>query len=167
MENDKPMLRHEEYVALSEENRRLAEEVHRLRELRSESPKAKAKTKKTPWLLATDAWLRSAPDGVVGAVIVLIGLGIGLWQGISHDLKNYHEKSGTVFCYTLAQRRVSNPWEPWYIHEIRIGRNGYWDTKEEGGGYYTRRDAEDVLRKWGVKVCPFDLRDAREQGLVQ
>jgi hypothetical protein len=137
--DDRP-LRHEEYLAMSEECRRLKNENVKLKNLPE-------RRKRNMMILKN-----IAVNGMRVSVVVLCLLGM---LGIFHSLLS---STPPEPCYWSAVANPDFPWEPYHIR-----KSGSSDdcvecrtncSSAHCPGFKTYEDAETFIKKWKFRRCP-------------
>lgn len=138
MSDDRP-LRHTEYLAMAEENRRLVAELAELK------PQKETEPPNESW------WLKNGFAVVVVAVFVV--LGGWLTGGIIHNVRDEREQAAQPVCYRIARESGEPPWAPLLLWEVRSGRNREWVKKAKYASFGSVSEADAFLHKYGLKGC--------------
>lgn len=154
MSEQKPM-KHEEYLAMGEENRRLRAEVEKLNEQRRRLGRERR---------------RRLMRRVVGAValawpgiVIVFGTG-GVVGLMSLAFPKADQNARKTTCYFVRHHlhesddKRSMPWEPWHI--FKSEREGGTNSTVTNNGPYgdplsfdTKQQAWDFMTKWKLEAC--------------
>ena len=154
MSDQKPM-KHEEYLAMGEENRRLTEEVEKLRSVHAKL----SREKRRRFARRVFELAKTAAPGLV----VILGAGgvVGLMCLVFPKADPNARKTPCYFVRhhrELHEDRDSSPWEPWHIFksESEGGSNSFVTNNGRYGDpikFDSKQAAWDFMMRWKLEAC--------------
>ncbi len=145
---NKPM-RHEEYLAMAEQNRLLLAENDKLKHKNDKRPRPKCIAPRMVQLKSVfESFLSGLPRLLFAAI--MIGTVFIFVMAMRYD----YDKAHSVFdCASIDHDNgKSDQWDPYYIFKHSIGKHqGYWFDK--GNKFDTYEEGQVFLKKWGIKEC--------------